>query len=143
LFPGAVAGQASGATEGGDLVLNVTNPQSFAVKITGVTQNGPVTVTGGSGSPACTGDTQGTANSSGGFNISSFGNSGVWVSATQPSGTTPTTYTTFAPVSAVSVAAGATNVSVTIPNAVSMASTSANGCQGATFTMPVILTISM
>ncbi|HEX6394110.1 MAG TPA: hypothetical protein VFZ97_11760 [Acidimicrobiales bacterium] len=143
LFPGSVAGQASGATEGGDLVLNVTNPQNFAVKITAVTQNGPVTQSGGSGSPACTSDTQGTANSSGGFNISTFGNSGVWISATQPTGTSPTVYTTFTIGSAVTVAANATNTSVTLPNVVSMATSSANGCQGATFTMPVILSISM
>jgi hypothetical protein len=143
LFPGSLAGQASGATEGGDLVLNVTNPQNFAVKITAVTQNGPVTQSGGSGSPACTSDTQGTANASGGFNISTFGNSGVWISATQPSGTSPTTYTTFTLGSAVTVAANATNTSITLPNAVSMATGSANGCQGASFTMPVILSISM
>lgn len=143
LFPGAAAGTTTGATEGGDLVLNVTNPQSFPVKITAVTQNGPVTQSGGSGSPACTSDTQGTANSSGGFNISAFGNSGVWISTAQPSGTSPTVFTSQTVSPNVTVPANASNTSITLPNVVSMASTSANGCQGATFTMPVILNISM
>jgi hypothetical protein len=137
LFPGAVAGTATGATSGGDLVLNVTNPQGFAVKITGVTQNGPVTVTGGSGSPACTSDTAGT-----GTNIASFGISGVWISSTKPS-VSPTTYTQQAVSPNVTVAGNASNVPVTLPNVVSMDTTSANGCQGATFTMPVTLAISM
>jgi hypothetical protein len=138
LFPGAAAGSASGATEGGDLVLNVTNPQNFPVKITAVIQNGPVTQSGGSGSPACTSDTAGT-----GSNIALFGNSGVWISTTQPSGTNPTTYTSVTLGTAVTVPANASNTAVTLPNVVSMASSSANGCQGATFTMPVTLTISM
>lgn len=137
LFPGSLAGQASGATEGGDLVLNVTNPQSFPVKITGVTQAGPVTVSGGSGSPACTSDT-GTAP-----NISTLGNSGVYISGTAPVVGSPTTYTSYTLSSPVSVSANATNAAVTLPNVVTMTSSSANGCQGATFTMPVTLQISM
>lgn len=137
LFPGSVAGQASGATEGGDLVLNVTNPQNFAVKITGVTQAGPVTVSGGSGSPACTGDT-GTAP-----NISALGNSGVYIGGTAPVPGASTTYTSITLSSPVSVAANVTNSAVTLPNVISMSSSSANGCQGATFTMPVTLQISM
>jgi hypothetical protein len=138
LFPGSAAGTASGATEGGDLVLNVTNPQNFAVKITAVTQNGPVTQSGGSGSPACSSDTAGTGN-----NISTLGDSGVWISGTAPIVGNPTTYTTLTLGTAVSVAANASNASVTLLNVVSMASSSANGCQGATFTMPVTLQISM
>lgn len=139
LFPGAAAGTTSGATEGGDLVLNVTNPQSFPVKITSVTQNGPVSVDSAHITAGCTSDTQGTADSTGGFYVATAGNNGVWISTTQP---TSSSYTAF-PVTGVTVAANASNVSITIPNAVSMSNGSVNACQGATFTMPVSLAISM
>ena len=137
LWPGVTAGTTSGATAGGDLVLSVTNSQSIPIKITSVAQNGPITQTGGSGTPACTSDT-GT-----GTNISVQGNSGVYVSASLPTGIGGTTaYTTYSGFTAITVPANTTNQAVTIPNAVTMASTSANGCQGATFSIPVTLGLS-
>lgn len=137
LFPGSAAG-GSGATQGGDLVLNVTNPQNFPVNITSVIQNGPVTVDTTHNTAGCTSDTAGTPTT----NLASFGTNGVWISNTKPSGTSPTTYTAVSGLS-VQVAANATNVPVTIPNVVAMNSSSNNACQGATFTMPVTLGISM
>ena len=137
LWPGVTAGVTSGATAGGDLVLSVTNNQSLPIKITSVTQNGAITQSGGSGTPACTSDT-GTST-----NISALGNSGVYVSATAPAGVGgTTTYTTYSGFTAVTVSANTSNVAVTIPNAVTMTSSSANGCQGATFSIPVVLGLS-
>ena len=139
LWPGSTAGVTSGSTQGGDLVLTVTNSQPIPIKITSVTQNGAITQSGGTGpSPACTSDTAGT-----GTNISSLGNSGVYVSNTAPGGVGgTTTYTTYSSFTAITVAASTSNQAVTIPNAVTMTSGSANGCQGATFSIPVVLGLS-
>lgn len=137
LWPGVTAGVMSGSMAGGDLVLSVTNSQSVPIKIISVTQNGPVTQTGGSGSPACTSDT-GT-----GTNISGLGNSGVYISPTAPAGIGgTTTYTTYSGFTPITVNANTSSVAVTIPNAVTMTSASANGCQGATFSVPVVLGLS-
>lgn len=88
-----------------DLTLTLNSNASGT--ITGITQNGTLSVSGGSG--GC-----------------SASNSGVSV---------PTNNTL-----SVSVAAGS-GVVVHIPNAASMSSSSNNGCQGATFSIPVTITV--
>lgn len=134
LWPGVTAGTTSGSTAGGDLVLSVSNSQSIPIKITSVTQNGPITVSGGSG---CTSDS-GT-----GTNISTLGNSDVYVSASAPTGVGGSTaYTTYSGFTAISVSANSSSQAVTIPNSVTMTSGSNSGCQGATFSIPVVLGLS-
>jgi hypothetical protein len=89
-----------------DLTVTLDNPNSYAVTITGVAQNGTVTPVGGTGCTAA--------------------NAGVSV-ATQSLLT-------------VSVASGS-GVVVHLANAVAMSSGSASGCQGASFQIPVTLTV--
>jgi hypothetical protein len=96
-----------------DLSLTVHNPNSTAVTVTGVSQAGPVSVTGGSG---CTNDPGWPG---------APGSSGVTVTATPLS---------------IAVAAGAT-VTVHVPAGASMSSTSATGCQGASFQIPVAVAV--
>jgi hypothetical protein len=96
-----------------DLSLTVYNPNSTAVTITGVSQAGPVSVTGGSG---CSGDPGWPG---------PLGNSGV---------TVPTASLNIA------VAAGAT-VTVHVPAGASMSTASATGCQGASFQIPVAVVV--
>jgi hypothetical protein len=97
----------------GDLVVELNNPNTYPVTIVAIAQNGDVATSGGSGS--------GTACAGG-----SSGNTGVSV----PTNNALT----------VSVASGAAVV-VHIPGAVSMSSSSASGCQGASFQIPVTLTV--
>lgn len=88
-----------------DLTLTLNSNASGT--IIGITQNGTLSVTGGSG--GCTG-----------------ANSGVSV---------PTNNTLSVPVT------GGSGVVVHIANAASMSNTSNNGCQGATFSIPVTITV--
>jgi hypothetical protein len=97
----------------GDLVVELNNPNTYPVTIIGIAQNGDVATSGGSGA--------GTACAGG-----SSGNTGVSV---------PTNNAL-----SVSVASGSAVV-VHIPSAVSMSSSSASGCQGASFQIPVTLTV--
>lgn len=97
-----------------DLALTLDNQNSFPVTITGIAQDGPVTVTGGSG---CTSD-------SGTWPDGTLGNSGVSVP-------------TQAGLDIV-VARGTHNVDV--PSGVSMGTGSYTGCQGASFEIPVTVT---
>ena len=96
-------------TPGGsaDLVLELTNPNSYPVRIIGIAQRGtdvtPVGATG-PGTPCSSTTTGVTVPSQLGLSIS--------------------------------VASGS-NVTVHIPGAVSMSTSSASGCQGATFQVPV------
>ena len=101
-----------------DLRVQLNNPNSFSVTIVGISQNGPVTVVGGSG---CTSD-------SGTWPSLTLGNSGVSV---------PTRIDL-----SVTVTAGPiTNVVVHVANGASMNTSSASGCQGATFQIPVTVTV--
>ena len=101
-----------------DLRVQLNNPNSFSVSIVGISQNGPVTVVGGSG---CTSD-------SGTWPSLTLGNSGVSVP----------TQTGLS----VTVASGPiTNVLVHVANGASMNASSASGCQGATFQIPVTVTV--
>ncbi|MFN2606531.1 MAG: hypothetical protein ABR511_01350 [Acidimicrobiales bacterium] len=93
-----------------DLVVQLDNPNSYSVTITGVSQNGSVTPVGGTG--------PGTACSS--------ANSGVSVPTQTGLGLT--------------VASG-TGVVVHVPNGALMGSASASGCQGASFQIPVTVTV--
>jgi hypothetical protein len=97
-----------------DLLLNLTNPNPVPVTLISVTQGGGVTVQGGSG---CTSDPgwPGT-----------LGNSGV--SAVTSTGLS------------IPVAAGATVV-VHLPAGAAMGTSSASGCQGATFQIPVTVVV--
>lgn len=95
LVPGASA----------DLLVQVTNPNSFPVQITGISQNGSVAASTGTGSCTTTG-----------------------VSVPTRIGLS------------VAVAAGG-HVAVHVPNGVSMSTTSDNGCQGRSFTVPVTITV--
>jgi hypothetical protein len=101
-----------------DLRVQLNNPNSFSVTIVGISQNGPVTVVGGTG---CTSD-------SGTWPSLTLGNSGVSVP----------TQTGLS----ITVAAGPiTNVVVHVANGASMNTSSASGCQGATFQIPVTITV--
>jgi hypothetical protein len=112
LFPGSIAGTVTG----GDLTLTIDNPNSGAVKITGINQSGPVTVVSGGG---CTDD-------SGTWPSLTFGNSGVSV----PNQTGLS----------VSVGSGLSQV-VTVAHAVSMSTSSASACQDKVFQIPVTITV--
>jgi len=101
-----------------DLHLIVTNPNGFAVKVTGITQtpSSSITVTGGIGvgAGACT-----------------SANAGVTVSGIQPQ--LPLTITQInGNAQTVDLIAGA-----------SMSTSSVTGCQQASFTIPVTLTVKM
>jgi hypothetical protein len=88
-----------------DLIVQVQNPSSLTVRITGITQNGSATPVGGSG---CTSSNDGvTVPSETGLSIS------------------------IAPGTQVLHVAGAASI----------ASSSASGCQGASFDIPVTLTV--
>jgi hypothetical protein len=101
-----------------DLRVQLNNPNSFSVTIVGISQNGPVTVVGGSG---CTSD-------SGTWPSLTLGNSGVSV----PTQTGLSVTVTAGPI---------TNVVVHVASGASMNTSSASGCQGATFQIPVTLTV--
>ena len=89
-----------------DVSLTVTNPNNFAVTLTGVVANG--TIIPDAGHSTCS-----------------------------PTGVTFTDQTGLN----VSIAANANNASVTLSGAASMDTTSAGACQGATFTIPVTITV--
>ncbi len=97
-----------------DLLLNLTNPNAVTVTIVSVAQAGGVTVVGGSG---CTSDTDWPG---------MLGNSGVSV---------PT-----AAGLSITIAGGATD-RVHLPSGATLATTSAAGCQGASFQIPVTVTV--
>jgi hypothetical protein len=100
------------------LRVQLNNPNSFSVTVTGIAQNGPVTVVGGTG---CTSD-------SGTWPSITLGNSGVSVP----------TMTGLS----IAVASGPiTNVVIHVPTGAFMNTSSASGCQGATFQIPVTLTV--
>jgi hypothetical protein len=90
----------------GDVTLEVTNPNGFAVTLVSVAGTGG-TITADSGHPGCT--------TTGVTFTSQTGLSTVL----QPDSTTP----------------------VDLPGAASMSTASSAGCQGATFTIPVTITV--
>lgn len=99
-----------------DLIVQLSNPNSYAVTLVRVAQNtsDTVDVTGATG---CTGGTTG-------------GNTGVSVP-------TLTGLSISVPGNTVN---GGVNV-IHIPNGVTMSASSASGCQGASFKIPVTLTV--
>lgn len=99
----------------GTLVLSLTNPNAFAVTVVGVVQDGPVTVTGGGA--GCKSGTVGTP-----------GTSGVAVAPVVANGLN------------LSVAAGS-SVTVTVATGATMSTTSNTTCQGASFEIPVTVTV--
>lgn len=104
LFPGGT----------GTLNLSLTNPNTFSVTLIGVTQDGPVTVTGGG-----SGCTSGSATTP--------GTSGVSVVNSLATGLSDT------------LAPGPS--SLTFANGALMATGSNSTCQGATFHIPVTVTV--
>jgi hypothetical protein len=116
LFPGGT----------GTLALKVTNPNPFAVTVVGVAQDGPVTVTTSSGGgTGCTSDT-------GTWPALVPGTSGVSVASTA----------TVASGLRLSVAAGPSKTTtLTVVNGATMRSNSNTTCQGATFHIPVVVTV--
>jgi hypothetical protein len=91
----------------GEVVVNVHNPNAFAVSLVSVVADGSISVSGGLG--GCT-----------------VANSGV----------------SFTSQNGLSVPIPATTTKlVRLAGAASMSSTSANGCQGATFSIPVTITV--
>ncbi len=100
----------------GDLFVRVNNPNSFAVTVTGISQTGNVVVVGSAG---CTSDTAWPT---------TLGNSGVSVP-------------TNAAVNITVPANSGPSFTLDIPNAASMTTTSASACQGATFQVPVTITV--
>jgi hypothetical protein len=117
LLPGSTPG--NGTTPGGTLSLNITNPNGFTVTITSVTQAGIVTVDGPHVTLGCTSDS-GTWPGS-----VVLGNSGVSIPLK----------------SGLNVAVLSGTHTVTIADSVKMLTTSNNNCQGATFTVPVTITV--
>lgn len=97
-----------------DLLLNVTNPNPAPVTIVSVSQGGGVSVQGGAG---CTSDPAWPGTS---------GNSGVSVASLTAL--------------SIPVAGGATSV-VHVPAGALMSTASASGCQGASFRIPVTVTV--
>lgn len=63
------------------------------------------------------------------------------VTVSGASGTCASTGVTINSLSGLNVTVGTGSGSVTIPNAVSMANTSDSGCQGATFQVPIVITV--
>ncbi|MDA8309394.1 MAG: hypothetical protein M0Z46_02055 [Actinomycetota bacterium] len=98
----------------GTLDLSLTNPNTFSVTLIGVTGDGPVTVTGGGS--ACTSGSATTP-----------GTSGVSVEGSLATGLSDT------------LAPGST--SLTFANGALMATSSNTTCQGATFHIPVAVTV--
>jgi hypothetical protein len=98
-----------------DLLIEVNNPNTNSVTITSIAQDGPVTVSGGDN---CTSDT-------GSEPAISLGNSGVSIP-------TQTDLSIVAP--------SGNAVLVHVPAGAAMSSASANGCQGASFQIPVSVT---
>lgn len=133
LHPGSAAGTASGDTTGGDLTVHIKNDSGFPIKITAIQQYGLV---GTSNTGTCANDT-GTAGSAGTSSTAATAPTGVssasGVSVGSPTGLTPYLYTLATPQT---VATGA-DADVTVANALSMSTSSATGCQGLTFTIPV------
>lgn len=89
----------------GDVLIQIHNPNSFAVKVTQVSGNGAITASGGIGTCTTTG-----------------------VSFNGPVTT------------AIEVPAESDSAETTLSGAAHMSSASENGCQDATFTIPVSLT---
>lgn len=106
LVPGATA----------DLALTLDNQNGFPVTITGIAQDGPVTVVGGTG---CTSDSGTWPDGV------TLGNSGVSV---------------LAQTGLDLVLASGTH-DVEVPGAASMGTDSNSGCQGASFQIPVTVTV--
>lgn len=92
-----------------DLRLTLTNPNGYPVTVTGVTQDGTVTVVGGGS--GCTATSAGVAVSAAAANLPS------------PIRLTPGAQT------------------VTVPTGAAMTSTSSTTCQGASFQIPVDVTV--
>lgn len=90
----------------GDVALQVTNPNGFAVTLVSVTGSGGITVDGGH-------------------------------SGCDPSVVTFTDQTGLT----ISIPADSTDWQVYLPGAASMSSAAANACQGATFSIPVTITV--
>ena len=103
----------------GDLFVKVNNPNNVAVAITGISQTGGVTVSGGVGSCASDPAWPGTLGTSG---VSVPTNSSLNISVPALSGS---------------------SYQIDIPNAASMTTASATGCQTATFQIPVTITVRM
>lgn len=101
-----------------DLTLTINNPNTFALTLTAVSQSGAVSVVGGGG--ACTSDT------------------GTWPSLAL--GTSGVSVPSLSGLS-VNIPAGPGNVTVHIPSGASMTSASNSACQGASFHVPVTITV--
>lgn len=116
ILPATTGSPSSSLLPGGtaDLLVNVTNPNAGPVTITAVAQGGGVTVVGGAG---CTSDASWPG---------TLGNSGVSVVTTTGL--------------SVSVAGGATAV-VHVNAGAAMSTASVSGCQGASFRIPVTVTV--
>jgi hypothetical protein len=96
----------------GDVTLKVSNPNPFPVRVTGVSLNGTnADITPDGGHPSCSPT-----------GVSFTNQSGLSIDVPAKSGGTNGTAT------------------ATLSDAVSMSNASADGCQGATFTIPVTLT---
>ena len=99
----------------GDLILTVTNPNPYAVTLVRFSQGGPVSAIGGTG---CTSDPGWPT---------TLGNSGVSIPAT-------ITLNLSLP--------GRSTQVLNLPGAASMNVTSAAGCQGASFNIPVTVEVN-
>ena len=93
----------------GELLIQISNPNTYAVTLTSVTQNGSVSSTGTSGCST--------------------------------TGVTVPTKTGLTITVAAGTAGGAVITVVHIPNGAAMSTASDSGCQGATFQIPVTVTV--
>ncbi len=128
LRPGSAAGTASGDAVGGDLKVTLNNTSGFAVHIVSVSLAG--LITSDKNGAGCTDDT-GTFPGS-----VTAGNHGVSV------GTSGTFTLSPAAATAAAVSSSPGDQSLVIANVLNMASTSNTNCQGATFSIPVTVTVS-
>ncbi len=103
----------------GTLVLEVTNPNASAVTIVGVAQDGLVTVVGGG--PGCTSGTAGTPGTS---DVAVTGN--VVTGLSLPVARGPSVHTTLV-----------------VPDGATMSMSSNTTCQGASFHIPVSVTVHL
>lgn len=145
VHPGSVAGQTSGDTTGGDLVINITNPQAYTIHIQKIYQVGAENNTNSSNTPACSNDTTTTPGSYVN-STQTFTAPVIAVGANTPGifvgPSTSPTFTYDATSQGLTVAANGSAVDLKIANALSMTTASNNACQGAVFTIPLVVVAS-
>ena len=121
VHPGSVA-NGSGATQGGDLSVTITQNNGYTLYVDSIQQAGLIPLSG-----SCPADT-------GTFPGSVTMGSDAYVG-------TSTSYTSYTLPTPVAVPSSASPQTINIPNVVSMSASSPNTCQNVSLTIPVTLTL--